>query len=1181
MIDVPKISQRSIIAFCDCSHVGDNQSNHIWVKVPVWASLSVSSLTAATLKVNGGADAIISAAGTAKGIKVAVNGNGVDAYAYLSWSGYPYERYGYDDQGNFTLAVTTAGDAQRGIEGTTMTFAINVLMLGIDMPHVDKNLLFFRVGEKVDSTFDFINTAREWIRIGVQTGFPAGGGDGNTADIVSNVKVGGNYAQSGLEVKWTDAVDGYKTVTLYGTAVRPGIYRVEFDLESKEDSSHVSVIHPYGGGRSTTVVCICIYEPYQPGNVVVMLPAPGKTAPSDALRVVHSPFFTGGYGEFLTWTNLTHYKTDDYDHWSAVVPQYGITGSAEQEVIASWCYRIQNDGTQWTFLGYHIEAQPGVPGSGYIDPDEFASMTHPEIIARATNYSELATAALRGFDDEQPPKQGWSAGQYLVLTGDLTGYVAPETVATNGGWYNYAGKIEYTPAASQEVPEPDPVTVDIYERSIHYIAGADGWYPEELKFAGARYLAFVGEMWRATSQLPTSAILQNLAEWTAVNVQRTDQETATPYCPGKAGDFGVMVPTDAGDVFHSLSNQFSGEMLRVVLDNIAGAQWEFYPMRRLLDLFATGASVTVSVSYNSDARSEIVGGDFGNSWGGYSDYHDTSAPSVEQVQTAINRTIKAGGYSSDGRTVSGKSLSYSVSHTLSLDHSVWDEKRLLSELCGVVTNSGGQNISGTLHVYSLENSVVMDKYSVYKLRRPKNDPACAPWDPNYEWEMSAVTGEMTAVETTYYAEYDEHDGHITGYRVKTLTWHETYSFSNGSWNATGTYTEVETGRPPITSTYTPTNMPGGAMHVGGDIYHRAQTDGSGVVHPDGYMTVYSPGFFHHSFYSDFGLGVNDTGSVAKTGNESWSGGPYYDGDNYWTQSVTATATTTFVQKARNPWNFDDPGADYDDWVNLEVYVSEEKNFEQRWTNDGPSADGSTVTDKMLNMQGRVFFGEGRDSNDPHRPVVLSASGNAGWGGSLAVDDAENVPYTYKNEKTYDGIRTHSANPDDNWSYNKDAPDGTTMTDGKWGVLFTLDEDELYADLTGDTASLDGNWSFATGLVKRMVLAILSGTSFSGGYTVTRKAANCSGSYNDEDTQEYVEWSKSGTRDITHRAASELPEYDDEESSGDDPDEIAPDESAPRDHTVSGAFWSTTRSEENLNCSFTVNVRDETGLPQEN
>lgn len=437
MIDVPKISQRSIIAFCDCSYVGDNTTNHVWVKAATRAPLTVSSLTTSTLKVNGGDDAVISAAGTEQGIKVVASGSGVDVYAWLNWTGYPYVSYGYDDRASFTLTVTTAGDVQRGIEGTTREFQINVLMLGRDWPHPDTEVLFFRVGKKVDYTFRFVNQAREWDHIGVQTGFPYGdGGGGGHAQLVSNVKVSGNYAPSGLEVIGEEAVNGDKVVRLYGTAIRPGIYRVEFDLESKEDSSHVSVVHPFKSGRCTTVVCVCVYEPYQPGNVVVLLPAPAAFPPCDLLRTTHAPFLSG-YGEFLTGQNFTHYKTETYEHWSAVVAQEGGSGSISQY----WYFRVRKTVQYWGLVGYLIQRRPGIdPPSGYVDPDAFAAMTHAQIVARAREYAGLAIADIRNFLDEQPPKQGWRS--YVESDPATVQYQVTATRASAGGTYSGSATVQ-------------------------------------------------------------------------------------------------------------------------------------------------------------------------------------------------------------------------------------------------------------------------------------------------------------------------------------------------------------------------------------------------------------------------------------------------------------------------------------------------------------------------------------------------------------------------------------------------------------------------------------------------------------------------------------------------------------------------------------------------------------------
>ena len=427
MIDIPKPSQRSIIAFCDCSGqpIGQPPS---WVKITSYrtgrAGLRVSSLTTVTLLVNGSSEAIISqgvsdASVSSKGIKVVVRGSEIDVYAYYYNTMYSYLPFGYYDRGVFTLTATTAGDPARGIVGCTKTFDINVLLLGADWPffeteHGDQ-CIYFRADHKFAEYSIVMNKAASmWEDVHANTGFNVQG-TGGWQKIVSSTKVNGEYADSGLILRregfWAGEQPRVSIEMASGAhCLRPGIYRISLDpMRTHYDivgGGH-QVVAPFHGGNGETVICVCVYEPYQNGNLVVTFPTPIKTVAPDTFCCTHSPAFGAvGYEWGMTRAQFVHYKTPTYEHWSAVVPERNSDGT---QIIHYWYYRVQKLQTLWALSGYKIERRQGDPASGYVDDTTYAALSRSAIASRARYSSSFAVAKARGFDDEQPPKQGWKS----------------------------------------------------------------------------------------------------------------------------------------------------------------------------------------------------------------------------------------------------------------------------------------------------------------------------------------------------------------------------------------------------------------------------------------------------------------------------------------------------------------------------------------------------------------------------------------------------------------------------------------------------------------------------------------------------------------------------------------------------------------------------------------------------
>ena len=738
----------------------------------------------------------------------------------------------------------------------------------------------------------------------------------------------------------------------------------------------------------------------------------------------------------------------------------------------------------------------------------------------------------------------------LTFTGDTVFYIAPEKSVGNGGWYNYSGSVTYTPVATQSVPNPSPVTVTVWERSAHYVEPADGWnYGDEISFSGERYLIYLAGNWLVTADAAKVKALPDVsAGWTVVEeVQPGCRGVAVPYCPGKEGDFGMLIPTGSGDVFHSLSNQFANSnTLRLFLDSLAAAQWEYYPLRRLLSVLNTRATVTMTISCSTEYSAESVGGETGASWGAVNPNFRSGVPTVEDLENAEGNTIEVGRY----ETISTSTVGYRTQHSvtnevLELSYAVLNAQRCLTELCNVKIDNSG--VTGGASFFSKEEGKSTLESKLYALWTPDGQGG----EPNPgggHWEFQSATASV---------HYDD--------RV-----YDTPELTASAFVIDSLWTGNE-------KSHIPGELEWTCVSASGDEYE------GGVDENDNVVWVYVR-------HIDDAKGLeggppeahfdSSTGTVTISyGVQSLSGSPSDSSDSPYTFTFLGVSVT--VVYVPNPIPPPDPSGGGADPV---AFICRETKFNETVVTDGPNVTASGSSGDVVSRRARVFFAEGRDSDDEHRKIVLSANGGMSYHGQLNANSASATTVT-TTTKTYDGYRSRS-NPLAAWTYSKAAPDGSEMTDAKWGVDYVTTTNNPAEDFPIQNMEASSAASFSTGLVRALIEAILTGVTFSGSISETNHTASCSGGYTEvsadpgaEGTQ--VSWSKSGSKYTRTATEPNLPTDSYTSVSGDDPDQISPDANdAPRDKDVEGAFWTTSRKRTTSSAQFVVHVRDYTGAQEE-
>ena len=937
------ISQRSIVAFSSLN--GGTPAVGEWQPCQYRKPLIITAITPFTMSVSNwqthGADA------SKIRPKWKTDGNTVDIEFLFDSTGYPSESYGVEATATFTLSVTTADDPARGLTGTTVTQTVNVLVLGYDFPYMDYSILDFHVGQTVNMPLSFGKRARHWNSVAVNTGFspddPAVAhlAAGKTA-IVSQTKVYGMYAFSGLELYHEPAgelsPETVGTFYIQGTAMRPGIYRLAVDMSSTEAGrgQEEQVYHPYKGGDGSTGVIIWIWEHWQPGDLVLCETRHITPPSATHLRIVKCPGFgPDGYGEHLPdaqWSFNPQSRV-----WSATV-------SLNNGAIV-FGYRLAPDADRglWVLSG-------------------------ASSVAADTGYKTLATAPSRGFDDELPPKQGWTvalgeASSPLILTGDTRYCVSAAASSENAGWYSTAGTVELTP------PEEDaePVTITIYEREIHYIrprdgryttAGAEGWdklYGDPYRGQGIRYIAVVAGVWRvagSAAAFDNYISAKSLPELGAT--VSAFERTAIPFCPAKVGDWGLHIPVQGsggiavsgGAVIHSLSRPVkSAGGLAVQLGNVAGVQWPLYPLRRLVDAGGVAATLTVEVhdycssSLLTGQRSDAItsGGTATADW------------MVENEATAYI-TTSTNLYWTSSRIVS----SHTMTATLPLAYAIYTESHFIQELLNRQTSRGGITTSAENYSYHTDQNI--SATNTFDVRRPLNDPPYDNfYDPNYRWELTNVGGNATRR-----ARYENADGSLIRTHTETISvgFEDGGITVSGKWVDTDAAGHVESGSIGY----------GGPLEVGAHLHPTAE-------HPDGAL-VLNVRYWSQDFSTEAALPktAGATAAAHAEGQKSILSPGTLGSDDI---AVNITATARFVRA--DEWDYSIPTNPGDEgWRPPCAYEKYQLRTESSLVESATSFAGDVASPvaslTSRTMRGNAFFGEGRDSSDQHRMVTLIAAG---------------------------------------------------------------------------------------------------------------------------------------------------------------------------------------------------------------
>ena len=277
-VDTPYISQRSIVAY---SGLTGTPLAGEWYAAGLRKPFGVSCRTSATLAITAGAN-------ISSHIRAVVDGTGIRIECLFDSTGYPSETWGVSGSGTLTVQVTTAGDETQNLAGTTATFSVNVLVLEYDMPYGLPLFRAFRRGESVH--FDLAPTlhAFEWQTFSVMAdGGSASGGQSICAYVDGSLQASGLILHNDDGEMW-----------ISGSAARPGVYRVYFDLESKtqgigtEDQRY----HPFKGDKGENALIIWIYEDYLPGDLVVLFPNPAAGAEGEPLYLA-APFAPAKAGD--------------------------------------------------------------------------------------------------------------------------------------------------------------------------------------------------------------------------------------------------------------------------------------------------------------------------------------------------------------------------------------------------------------------------------------------------------------------------------------------------------------------------------------------------------------------------------------------------------------------------------------------------------------------------------------------------------------------------------------------------------------------------------------------------------------------------------------------------------------------------------------------------------------------
>ena len=1027
MTDIPKITQRSLIAY---SAVSGTPLPGEWYTAATRRNLGVSSLTAATLRFVADGERVTTL-NFADNCRAVISGSAVDIECRFVGTDSPGVSYGVSGSGTLTLEVTTAGDAARGLEGATERFTVNVLVLDRDWPYASPTFLAFRVGETVDTVLSAAKHARgDWYSLAVNTGYGIGASGGQS--IRSSVKVDGTYADSGLILHNQDG-----RMWISGTAARPGVYRVYFDLLSTVQGfgEGSQVYHPFEGGYGESALIIWIYRDWLPGDLVMVCSKSSRRPGKYALKVVRAPSWSG-LGDELPHVEFARVETA------------GSAADDEPETVVGWRgSRVCRTEGGAVSAAYHYlfrkswHNDPGVyVWELYGKADD--SDTPPAAVADMTL---LASHAEREFDDEVPPKQGWEqngAAVDLVVTGDERWYVSAP--AADAGWYCYAGSVTILTEGRENL------YAEVCEREAHYIPEYAGWSRTGMADVGERYLVNVAGAWHVTPNLSDLWHVDDIAACPVVEPQDAHAETAVPFCPAKPGDVGLPVKLPGGAaVLQSLGNRYAdaGE-LALLMDGLAGAMWRRYPLRRLLSLFKVGATVTMhlSVTAATTAYSETHNPSGESPESDNSGNYPDGVPSVAQIENAGGAIIVSKSENWQKEQL-GISAHASADVTFDLDYALWNDgfPKYLEALVNRSTHCGNTAAScshdRTVRTKSGSESKT---YRVESITREEAIGRGIPFRGDGQgprvWTISGGTARIAG-------DYWNEDG-------------ESASGGEGDW----AYTYL----------WQPDGSGGGSYVSVGEEPFDGVADFSASVDGTGIVTVSAC----VQRDPDIDAEISDSGEESATASVTM-GAPREEFDEEmgaWLPCPEGTDVTVSVSAtaAAGPPT-DSPGAsgphagvqDPNDPAKVKVvYIAAET---LGATETETVGQPSTASGHNFAAHGTVslFFGEGRESNWPHRAIVAAAGGEGG----MSVDfSTANTQRQTETQVTYGGYR-HRAGGSDEWSYYVDGRQ--TGDPATWGTTASSSATDPRQPETL-TESISHGATFNTGAV-RLLLACAMGT----------------------------------------------------------------------------------------------------------
>lgn len=1097
--DTPRITQRSIIAYSVVS--GDTLPGD-WYGCELRRGVDVDSLTTATVRiVNGGSR--VTTYGFATNCRAVVSGTSIAIECKLDTTDSPGVYYGVSATGTLTVEVTTAGNVAAGIAGATKQFVVNVLVLDHDWPYAEQSFLMFAQGESVDSSLGTAKHAKgDWYTHEVGTGYGLSASGGQK--IVGNTKVNGEYVDSGLILHNQDG-----RIWISGTAARPGVYRIYFDFLSTVQGygQGSPVYHPFEGGYGESEVIIWIYRDWLPGDLVLLLPALTHAEDKYKMSFDAAPDWSG-LGSELIGVAFAREIDGGAAIWRGA-KIYRYNGA----VSSAYHYLIRCENATWKLYGK------------FTDSD-----TAPAPAAMTI----LATAAARGFTDETPPKSTWSAAG-LFATGDARWYLPePEAGQTdNSGWYAYAGTVTITPPGENA----ETVTAEVYARQPHIIRQYSGWNLGETSGTAARYLANVGGTWYITSDLSDLSDYSDITACPEVLPQRADGHIAIPFCPAKKDDFGVVIdvpPEDEDDpeaesssVIHSLSNRFAGSGdLALFMDGIAGAMWKRYPIRRLLSLFAVGATVTMNISSSKEIEeySEVHNED------GNNPEHDdmTGVPSIREIKRAPGQAITQSKVENWAKTQTTIRASASGSVSVSLSYALWSNNfpKYLEAIAG--RSSSG---SGGTATYSHNRTVQSKQSSESKTYKVGEVGGSGGQNSGGSGGQVGSGGIISAGGWT-----------VTnaGATLSRVTWQMQSLSANCTWEANtgadpGRSDPDEWGAGTLTSNYiTGDSTENGDSPLWGWPYAGVRGDGRiRVGRPwDGTYRYGTDGHFTYTWddymppapddvaYTSQTMTATATAQKTETGATVWnltsggwisstrgqnppsfsqpevtitSGGIVTMTVNYRGETITSSGQGS-VSISRQSYDEDTYGnsaSGYELTASAEatyeeppeppeppepeevVYVAEETLGGSETATVG-SATTASGSNKKAHGTASVFFGEGRECNWQHRSICAAAGGEGGMSVDFSATDQQRQIAT---TTTHGGLRRRGG-PRDQWEY----VSGDAQTWGTTTTTTATDED-LPETLTD---SLAHGGTFHTGVIALIFNAVMG--NLSARYSTTNGSA---------------------------------------------------------------------------------------------